>query len=133
MKFTSIRVGGMLATAIGIAIAGAVEASAQTVDLTGAWTFEVTTDTGITYPAVTLEQDGETLTGHYSSEALGEADLTGTLSGSEMTFMFDADLGGQLIDVTYSGTVDEDGEISGTMDIGGGLVLGTFTATRSDG
>ena len=120
MKFSSIRLSGILVTAIAIAIAGAVEASAQTTDLTGAWIFSVTTDTGTTYPKVTLEQDGETLTGHYSSDALGEANPSGSLNGSEITFSFSADLLGQLAPVTYTGTVDEDGEISGTMNIAGG-------------
>ncbi len=132
MKFTNIRVGRLLTTAIMIALAGAVEASAQT-DLTGAWTFTVSSDAGITYPAVTLEQDGETLTGHYASEGLGEADFSGSVSGSEITFMFSVDVGGQLADVVYTGTIDENGEISGTMDIAGGLLTGTFTAVRSDG
>lgn len=134
MKFTPIRFGGMLATAIVIALAGAVEASAQTANVAGAWTFTVTTgEAGTTTPSVTLEQDGETLTGHYSSENLGEANLSGSVSGSEITFTFSADAGGQLVDVTYTGTIDEDGEISGTMDIAGGLVTGTFTAVRSEG
>ena len=134
MKFSSIRLSGMLATAIVIAIAGAVEASAQTADVAGAWTFTVTTAvTGTSTPAVRLEQDGDTLTGHYSSENLGEANLTGSVSGSEITFTFSADLLGQLAPVTHTGTVDEDGEISGTMNIAGGLVTGTFTAVRSDG
>ena len=132
MKY-AIRVSGILATAIVIAHAGAIEASAQTVSLSGAWTFTVTTEaSGVTNPAVTLEQDGMTLTGHYSSAQLGENDLSGTVSGMEITFTFDVDLGGMVIDVTYSGTVDEDGEISGTLDIGGGLVTGTFTAVRGE-
>ncbi len=132
MKLSTIRVNGMLAMAIVIALAGAVETSAQT-DLSGDWVFAVTTDTGTTYPEVTLVQDGETLTGHYASEGLGEADFSGSVSGSEITFTFSVDVAGQLADVTYSGTIDENGEISGTMDIGGGLLTGTFTAVRSDG
>ncbi len=131
MKHT-IRVTKMLAAAIVIVLAGAVEASAQ-MSLTGAWTFTVTTEaSGVTNPAVTLEQDGMTLTGRYSSEQLGEADLTGSVDGSEITFTFDADLGGMVIDVTYTGTIDEDGVITGTMDIGGGLATGTFTAKRAE-
>jgi len=134
MKFNIIRVHGMLAVAITIAIAGAVEASAQTADVVGAWIFTVTTDaSGTTMPAVTLEQDGEKLTGRYSSGNLGEANLTGSVNGSEITFTFSADLLGQLAPVTYTGTVDEEAEITGTMNIAGGLVTGTFTAVRSGG
>ena len=134
MKFNIIRVHGMLAVAITIAIAAAVEASAQTADVAGAWIFTVTTDaSGTTMPAVTLEQDGEKLTGRYSSDNLGEANLTGSVNGSEITFTFSADLLGQLAPVTYTGTVDEEAEITGTMNIAGGLVTGTFTAVRSGG
>ncbi len=129
MKY-AIRISTMLATALVIALAGAVEASAQT-SLSGAWTFTVITDMGVTNPAVTLEQDGETLTGHYSSEGLGENDITGTVNGSEITITFAADLGGMVIDVTYAGTVDEEGMISGTLDLGG-LAGGTFTAVKAD-
>ena len=89
---------------------------------------------GTTMPAVTLEQDGEKLTGRYSSDNLGLASLTGIVSGSEITFTFSADnLLGQLAPVTYTGTVDEEGEITGTMNIAGGLVTETLTAVRSGG
>ena len=134
MNATSIRIGRLLATAIVIASMAAVETDAQTADVAGDWTFTVTADlSGVTTPAVTLEQDGETLSGHYSSENLGEADLTGTVNGSEVTFSFMADLLGQLAEVVYSGNLDENGEMSGTVDIGGGFLTGTFTATRADG
>ncbi|MCH8812476.1 MAG: hypothetical protein IID07_11650 [Gemmatimonadetes bacterium] len=130
MKHT-IRVTKMLAAAIVIALAGAVEASAQ-MSLTGAWTFTVDLDGSITYPAVTLVQDGETLTGHYSSEGLGENDITGTVSEMKITIMFSADPGlGQVIDVVYTGTIDAEGMITGTLDLGG-LAQGTFTAVKTE-
>ena len=133
MSFSTNRISGLLASAIVITLAGAVEVGAQ-IDLSGDWIFAVTTDTGTTYPEVTLVQDGATLTGSYSSEALGEADISGSVMGSEMTFSFSADLGGQIAPVVYTGTVDEDtGEITGEMDIAGGLLMGDFTATRADG
>jgi len=130
MKHT-IRVTKMLAAAIVIVLAGAIEASAQ-MSLTGAWTFTVDLDGSITYPAVTLVQDGETLTGHYSSEGLGENDITGTVSEMKITIMFSADPGlGQVIDVVYTGTIDAEGMITGTLDLGG-LAQGTFTAVKTE-
>jgi|TARA_B100000809_G_scaffold206632_1_gene208766 hypothetical protein len=130
MKHT-VRVTKMLAAAIVIALTGAVEASAQ-MSLTGAWTFTVDLDGSITYPAVTLVQDGETLTGHYSSEGLGENDITGTVSEMKITIMFSADPGlGMVIDVVYTGTIDAEGMISGTLDLGG-LAQGTFTAVKTE-
>ena len=36
------------------------------IDVTGKWTFEVTTSAGSGMPTVTFKQSGDTLTGHYS-------------------------------------------------------------------
>ena len=48
-------------------------AGQEPADLSGEWALEVTTDLGgTTTPRVTLEQDGTTLSGHYSSATLGE-------------------------------------------------------------
>ena len=133
MRYNRIRPVGALtivAATMLLGIAGPV--SAQTVDVAGTWTLEVTTDQGVTTPSFTLEQEGEGLTGHYSSEALGETDLTGTVSGSQVTISFTASVQGQSIPVVYRGTVDEDGQMSGTIDLAGGALTGTFTASRSD-
>jgi hypothetical protein len=111
-------------------LASADQASAQTADVAGDWTLTVSTDNGITNPLLTLVQDGESLTGHYSSEALGENDVTGMVDGSTVTIRFMADLQGQGVSVVYSGTVDAEGKMSGSLDIADGMLGGTFTATR---
>jgi hypothetical protein len=98
-------------------------------DVTGKWTFTVQTDAGSGTPTVTLKQDGEKLTGHYSSANLGEAELTGTIKGKDIKFSFSADAGGQAVQVTYTGTVDTKDSMKGSVDLGG-LAQGTFTAKR---
>lgn len=128
MRLNKIRFGGALIAASAIMF-GAEQASAQAM-MTGSWTLEVTTDTGVTMPQLTLEQDGMKLTGHYVSEALGANDVTGTVDGQEVTVSFIADLQGQSAPVIYFGTVDEEGVWSGTIDIADGLVMGTFTAKK---
>jgi hypothetical protein len=84
---------------------------------------------GTTTPNVTLKQDGEKLTGHYSSATLGEADVTGSVKGQAITFSFTADAGGQSVDVTYSGTVDGKDSMKGKIVLAG-LGEGTFTGKR---
>ena len=107
--------------AVGLAAVGQEPAN-----VAGDWMLEVTTDGGgTTTPSVMLEQDGTTLSGHYSSEALSEADVT----GSDFTFSLEADLQGQAIDVTYTGTLQEDGTLSGEIDLGG-FGGGPFTGKR---
>jgi hypothetical protein len=102
---------------------------AAKIDITGAWVFTV--DTGTTgTPTVTFKQDGEKLTGHYSSMTLGEADLTGTLKGQDLAFSFNADLQGTAVPVVYKGAVESNTAMKGTIDVGGGLATGTFTGKR---
>jgi hypothetical protein len=99
------------------------------VNVTGKWLFQVETGAGSGTPTVTLKQDGEKLTGHYSSMTLGEAELTGTVKGSAIQFSFTADVQGMKIDVAYSGTVENNDAMKGTVTLGG-LGEGTFTGKR---
>ena len=103
---------------------------ASKVDVTGKWVFTVQTDAGTGTPTVTLKQDGEKLTGHYSSETLGEADLTGTVKGTDVKFSFTANLQGQSVPVAYTATVDGKDSMKGTIDLAGGMATGTFTGKR---
>jgi hypothetical protein len=122
--------GGALIAAAAIMFAGAEQASAQ-VSMTGSWTLEVTTDNGVTMPKLTLEQDGMTLTGHYSSETLGENDVTGTVEGNDVVVSFIAYIEGVgEASIIYVGTVDDEGVWSGTLDILDGQLTGTFTAKK---
>jgi hypothetical protein len=119
----------LLASAIAL---GPTTLRAQTdtkIDVTGKWVFSVTTDAGTGTPAVTLKQQGDSLTGHYSSQALGEADLKGTVKDRKIHFTFRIELQGTPLVVTYAGTVESNDAMKGTIDIGG-AATGTFTAKR---
>jgi hypothetical protein len=129
MGLNNIRLVGNLVTAIAIMFAVVAQSSAQT-NMTGSWILEVSSDQGITMPELTLVQEGMKLTGHYSSDALGENDITGMVDGNNVTVSLEADLQGQSARVSYKGTVDEEGVWSGTLDIAGGLLTGTFTAKK---
>ena len=104
-------------------------ATAQGVDVTGSWVFDVQTSGGSGQPTITFKQDGEKLTGHYSSQTLGEADLTGTVKGNAIQFTFNASAQGQQIDVAYAGTVDGKA-MKGTVNMAGGQLTGTFTGKK---
>lgn len=97
------------------------------VDLTGTWNCKVDLGDQKGSPSFTLKQDGEKLTGTYSG-ALGEAPVTGTVKGSDVTIDFEVS-GAQ---VRYTGKVDKDGKkIEGTCDYGG-QASGTFVATKKE-
>ena len=98
----------------------------------GEWILGVTTKQGATMPGLTLQQDGNTLTGHYSSETLVEAEVTGTVESSQVIISSFADPGvGQEVPFIYERTVDGDGACTGSVDLAGGLATGTFRATKS--
>ena len=121
---------GICCTLSVIASKGSIaSAQAGRVDVTGKWVFTVQTDAGSGTPTVTLKQDGEKLSGHYSSQNLGEADLTGTVKGQEIKFSFTGDVQGNAVPVSYSGTIESKDSMKGSIDIGG-LAHGTFTAKR---
>jgi hypothetical protein len=106
------------------AVRGAAQAK---VDVTGKWAFNVETSAGAGAPTFTFKQDGEKLTGHYTG-TFGEADLTGTVKGADITFAFTVDAQGNSLKETYTGTVDKD-TMKGKLVIEG-LGEGTFTAKR---
>jgi hypothetical protein len=126
MKLRSMWSTGLVAFALALAT---VPVSAQ-VDVSGNWALEVTTDQSVTTPSVTFVQDGTELSGRYTSEVLGDADVQGTVDGASVSWSFSADLQGQTVPVRYRGTVADDGTMSGTIDIASGMLTGRFTATR---
>src|SRR5262245_49423890 len=108
---------------------GSISVFAQAkADLTGKWLFTVVTTAGPGTPTITLKQEGEMLTGHYSGQ-LGESDLTGSIKGAELVFKFTVDVQGFKLVCTYTGTVESKDSLKGTVDITN-LGNGTFTASR---
>jgi hypothetical protein len=97
-------------------------------NVSGDWALTVETAAGTGNPSVSFKQDGETLTGTYSSQLLGEQKVTGTIKGNAITFEFTASFDGNAVKVTYSGTVDKD-TMKGKVTFGD-MGEGTFTAKK---
>src|ERR1041384_7785133 len=89
---------GMIAV---IAVCGSAFAQSAKIDVTGAWAFTVLSDAGTGTPTVTFKQDGEAITGHYSSMLVGEADLTGTVKGSAIEFTVRAEIQGMPLEFKF--------------------------------
>ena len=119
-----------IVVAVAALLAGSAILQAQSkTDVTGNWTLEVTTQAGgTTMPEVTLKQEGETLTGHYTSQALGETNVTGTIKGQQIEFSFNVEVQGFGLHVIYTGTVDGN-SMKGKISLGE-LGDGTFTGKK---
>lgn len=127
----ALRHAMVVVTLLGVLVGAATAqstASAKT-DVTGEWAFEVQTQMGTGTPHVTFTQDGEKLTGHYSSTALGEAELAGTVKGDAIEFSLKAEVQGNAFTATYSGTVADSRTMKGKVTFGD-LGEGTFTGKR---
>jgi hypothetical protein len=98
------------------------------VDVTGAWALQIDLGGNTGTPTATFKQDGEKLTGTYSSQVVGEQQLTGTVKGNAIEFGFTASFEGNAVKVTYSGTVDKDA-MKGTVTFGD-FGSGTFTGKK---
>ena len=114
--------GALLATA---ALTIAHVASAA--DVTGTWIMAVQTGAGSGSPTFVLVQKGEALSGSYKGQ-LGEAQVTGTVKGDEVTIEYTVEGQGQSLAVKYSGKTDGK-TMSGKVSLGQ-LGEGTFTGTK---
>ena len=130
MNALRMTVRGLAIALLFLAAPGAIRAQAAAkVDLTGKWLFTVTTDNGTGTPTVTFRQQADSLTGHYSSQLLGEADFKGAVKGKEFSFAMGLNVQGQALTVTYSGTIESADSLKGSVDFGG-FGGGTFTGKR---
>ena len=107
----------------------ATSAAAGKVDLTGDWNLSVELPNMTATPTLTLKQDGDKLTGDYISAQYGKFPLKGTVKGSEVSFTFTMSVEGNGMDVTYTGNVDKDGKMAGSVNYGD-MMSGRFTAAK---
>ena len=99
------------------------------IDVTGTWTFMVESAAGSSSPTLTFKQDGEKLTGRYSSQLMGEAELSGTVKGQTIEFVVSSNVQGAQIELKYTGTIDSKDSMKGKLSAGE-FGDGTFTAKR---
>jgi hypothetical protein len=97
-------------------------------DVAGAWALTVESGQGTGTPTVTFKQDGEKLTGTYSSQVFGDQQVTGTIKGNAIRFSFTGSFEGTTFTVSYTGTVDKD-TMKGKVMLGD-LGEGTFTGKK---
>ena len=100
---------------------------ASAADVTGTWIMAVETGAGSGSPTFILVQKGEALSGTYKGQ-LGEAQVTGTVKGDDVTIEYKVEGQGQAVAVKYSGKTDGK-TMSGKVSLGQ-LGEGTFTGTK---
>jgi hypothetical protein len=105
----------------------AVPAFAADANVAGTWTMTVESPMGTGNPVFNLKQAGTAVTGDYKG-ALGEAPVTGTVKGNELTLKYKINAQGTELEITYAGTVEGD-TIKGKVSYGE-MGEGTFTGKK---
>lgn len=114
-----------LVTLVAVAALLPLLAAGADQDVTGTWSMVVESPQGSGTPTFTLTQEGETITGTYEG-FFGEAPVTGTMKGDEVTLSIEVTAQGQDVKVDYVATVDGD-----TM--AGKVVFGEFGEATFEG
>jgi hypothetical protein len=121
---TKLKTGLTALLAIGAFTAAQLVAAA---DVTGTWIMAVQTSAGSGSPSFVLVQKGDALSGTYKGQ-LGEAQVTGTVKGDEVTIEYKVDGPAGSLAVKYSGKTDGK-TMKGDVSLGQ-LGSGTFTGTK---
>lgn len=103
-------------------------ALAADANVSGEWELTVESQMGTSNPHFSLKQDGAKVTGTYKG-MLGEAPVTGSVKGNEVTLNLQVNAQGMDLEVTYSGTVDG-ASMQGTVKLGD-MGEGKFTGKKS--
>jgi hypothetical protein len=101
----------------------------STPSVSGTWDFSVELPSMTATPTVVLKQEGEKLTGDYISAQYGKFPITGTIKGADISFWFAMNVEGNALNATYTGTVEKDGSLKGSVNFGD-VMSGTFTAAK---
>lgn len=110
---------------LGLAVRVGAQAPAST--LSGKWDFEVVTENGTGHPVVVLKQEGEKLTGTYTSSRGGVRQIDGVVKGKAVTFTVKSPEPGG-VDYEFTGTITGD-TVAGTADFSG-MGTATWSAKR---
>ena len=109
------------------ALAAFVAQVASAADVTGTWIMAVETGAGSGSPTFVLVQKGEALSGSYKGQ-LGEAQVSGTVTGDDVVSEYKVDAQGQTLAVKYTGKVAGN-SMSGKVSLGQ-FGEGTFKGTK---
>ena len=96
--------------------------------MTGKWSVHRSVSGNEGDSTCSFEQKDKALTGNCKSSDK-EISVTGTVDRSQVTWKYDVDYSGTSVTLIYTGTLDDSGKITGTIDVQPYGVSGDFTAT----
>jgi opacity protein-like surface antigen len=113
--------------ALALAAVALTAVTAFAADVAGTWNVDGDVVGNPVKFTTVWKQDGETLSGTATMEGK-DVPVTGTVKDKAVTFEYDTDHEGTTYHLVFTGTLGENGAITGTIAVAG--VEGTFTATK---
>ena len=96
----------------------------------GKWDMTIETDQGQMQAALEIKLDGKKVTGSINGPQ-GQYPIEGEFADNKLAFSVNVDSSGGAMQVAFSGTLKDDGSLSGSLDFGQGEV--PWHAVRSKG
>jgi hypothetical protein len=115
MRRSSFRVFLLAVAAVGLTAFTALRLH----DLTGRWQLAVVTDNGTGYPVLELKQEGDKVSGSYTSNAMGVRSITGTVYGDTLSFVLSPSGAGEVMVLTYTARIVTPDSLDGYVDFAG--------------
>lgn len=106
-------------TALLVAAFAATASAAILHDLTGRWQLAVVTDNGTGYPILELKQEGDMVTGSYTSNAMGARTISGRVYGDTLSFTLSPSGAGEGMVLTYTARIVTPDSLNGYVDFAG--------------
>lgn len=115
MRRSSFRLFFLAVAAVGLTAFTALRLH----DLTGRWQLAVVTDNGTGYPVLDLKQEGDKVSGSYTSNAMGVRSITGTVYGDTLSFVLSPSGAGEGMVLTYTARIVTPDSLDGYVDFAG--------------
>jgi hypothetical protein len=112
------------------ALVAAQEAPKAPPSVAGKWVITLVSENFTATSGLELKQDGEKITGTYTSSRYGPSPLEGTLKGRAIEFAFTLNAEGTSVAMSYKGEVAADGQTMKGKASLGDMGEATWTAER---
>lgn len=113
------RLRSAIVAAAAILAVAATATAAILHDLTGRWQLAVVTDNGTGYPILEIKQEGDKITGSYTSNAMGARTIAGRVYGDTLSFTLSPSGAGEGMVLTYTARIVTPDSLSGYVDFAG--------------
>lgn len=110
-----------------VALSGIPSSAAETPSVTGKWKIHNSIVGNESDQDCSFAQTGHDLSGTCSLEQ-GSANVTGQVSDTKITWQYNTEYNGSPLTLVYTGTMDKDSRITGTVEVQPLSINGEFTA-----